>query len=134
MVELLAEWAVLPLRIIIGIIFIYHGYPKLFKDFKGTKKFVKSIGFIPANFWAFMLAFAEFFGGVAILLGVFTRIAAILIFIVMCVASYFNIFKWKKPFGGGYEFDLMLLAGLITIFLLGAGNLSIDGIIGWVLG
>lgn len=134
MVELLMGWAALPLRILLGILFIYHGYPKLFKDFKGTTKFLKKLGFAPASFWAFVLGFVEFFGGLAILLGLLTRIGAGLLIISMLVAFYHVKFKWKKPFQGGYELDLLIIASLITLFLLGAGNLSFDSMMAWMLG
>ena len=134
MVELLVGWAALPLRLILGMLFMNHGYPKLFKDFKGTVKMVQGIGFKPGGFWAFWLGFAEFFGGLAILLGFATRIGAVLIGIVMLIALYLNKVTWKKPMIGGYELVLIYLAALITLYLLGAGNLSIDSIIGWNLG
>ena len=133
MAMLSVEWAPLALRLVLGAIFIIHGYPKL-KNFKGTADWLAGIGFKPGAFWAFALGSAEFFGGIAILIGLFSRIGAGLLIVSMLVATYFNIFKWKKKFSGGYEFDLMILAGLIAIFLLGAGSLSIDQAIGWMLG
>jgi len=119
MVMAIIQYAAIPLRIILGLIFIIHGYPKLFKDFKGTAKFLGGLNFKPAKFWAFILGFVEFFGGISILTGVFTRIFATLLIISMLVATYFNIFVWKKKFSGGYEFDLLIIAGLLTLILLG---------------
>ena len=124
----------IPLRIVLGILFAVHGHPKLFKEFKGTAKFLKGIGFRPPAFWAAVLGVTEFFGGLALLLGFATRVAAALLIIAMLVALYFNAFKWKKPFKGGYEFDLLLIAGLLTLLLLGAGPISIDAMLGWTLG
>ena len=133
------NWAPLALRVALGVLFIVHGYPKLFKDFKGTAGFLAGLGFKPGAFWAFVLGASEFFGGIAILVGIFSRIASALLIISMTVAILFNIFKWKKPFtkgaeGAGWEFDLVILAGLIALLLLGSGNWSFDQMIGWMLG
>ena len=127
------EWAAGVLRIIIGPLFAIHGYPK-FIDLKGTKKFVKSVGFPLPGFFAFMTASTEFVGGLAILAGFATRLACILLMINMMVAFYFNSVVWKKNFISGYELDLVLLAGLVALFLLGAGVASADSMFGWFLG
>lgn len=123
-------YADLPLRIILGIVFLYHGYPKLMtaQGFKSHRQVVKSIGFRPAGFWAFCSAVAEFLGGLAVLLGGFTRIAAVLIVINMLVATYAKTTKWKVPFAGpnGYELDLTLVAAALSLALLGAGMYSLD--------
>ena len=126
MAEVLTGWAPVFLRIAIGIIFIVHGYPKLFKDSKGTSKFLKGLGFKPAKFWAFVLGCIEFFGGLAVLVGLFTRIASGLLGIVMVTALYYHTVVWKKKFYKGYEFDFLILFALIALFLLGSGNLSLD--------
>ena len=132
------EWVSVPLRLILGAIFIVHGYPKLFKDFKKVAGWLASEGFKPGAFWAFVLGATEFFGGVAILVGVASRVAAGLLIISMSTALLMGIFKWKKPFTkapeAGWEFDAIILAGLITLFLLGSGMLSADQLIGWMLG
>jgi len=129
--EQLAAFADLPLRIMLGIVFLYHGYPKMLtkNGFMEHVKVIKSIGFKPPVFWAFCSAFAEFFGGLAVLLGGFTRVAAVLIAINMLVAWYAKKFVWKSPFNiihGGYEYDLVLIAAALTLALLGAGPFSLD--------
>ena len=126
MTEVLTEWAPVFLRIALGLIFIVHGYPKLFKDSKGTSKFLKGLGFKPAKFWALILGCVEFFGGLAVLVGLFTRIASGLLIVSMTTALYYQTVVWKKKFSGGYEFDFLILFALIALFLLGAGNLSLD--------
>lgn len=138
MAIVLGEWAPLALRIVLAAVFIAHGYPKLFKDFAGTSSFLSGLGFKPGAFWAFILGVSEFFGGIALLLGVASRAVASLLIISMTVATLIKIFKWKTPFTKmdalGWEFDALLLAGLIAIFLLGSGSLSIDQFFGWILG
>ena len=69
MVIISTDWAPLALRIVLGAVFIAHGYPKLFKDFAGTSGFLSGLGFKPAVFWACILGGSEFFGGIALLLG-----------------------------------------------------------------
>lgn len=138
MVVISADWAPLALRLVLAVVFIVHGYPKLFKDFQGTSSFLAGLGFKPGVFWALVLGVSEFFGGIALLFGAASRVAASLLIISMTVATLTKIFKWKSSFsskeGMGWEFDLLLVAGLVTIFLLGSGNWSIDQIVGWILG
>ena len=127
----LVAWAAVPLRIIIGAIFIVHGFPKL-REFEGTVKFMKKINFRPPAFWAVLLGSAELFGGIGVLLGFLTRLFAFILIVSMLVSLYFNKVVWKKPFSGGYEFDLLILAALVALFLLGSGNLSVDMFLGLV--
>lgn len=126
-------WAPVALRVALGAIFIVHGYPKLFKDFKGTAKFLESISFKPGAFWALVLGVAEFFGGLAILGGIGTRVAAGVLIISMVVATLLKIFKWKTPFttmqGMGWEFDLLILVGLIALLFLGSGELALNQLV-----
>lgn len=126
-----ARFADIPLRIMVGIVFLYHGYPKLLtaKGFKQHVQTVKSIGCRPQVFWAFCSAFAEFAGGLALLLGGFTRIAGLLIALNMIVATYAKKVKWNLPFNimqGGYEYDLVLIAAALSLVLNGAGMYSLD--------
>ena len=125
--EYFIQYASLPLRIILGIIFITHGFPKI-KNMKNTKKMVKSLGFFLPSFFAFILAVTEFFGGIAILIGAFTRIPAVLLIFSMSIAVYARKFNWNQNFKEGYEFDILVIASLITLILLGSGNFSIDNL------
>lgn len=133
MAELLPGFAPVLLRLLLGIIFVAHGYPKL-KNLKGTASWLTSVGFKPGVFWAVVLGVTEFAGGIALLLGFLTRVAVLFLFISMLVATYFKVFTWKTKFtlqeGMGYEFDLLLLAALAALFLLGAGDWSVDYMIG----
>ena len=138
MVALYVEWAPIALRIVLGFVFLAHGYPKLFKDLKGTAGFLAGIGVRPGVFWALVLGSAEFFGGLALLLGFASRVASGLLIISMTVATLLKIFVWKVPFTkgseAGWEFDALLLAGVIALFLLGSGTLSVDQLLAWQLG
>lgn len=133
MVMYAIPWAPVALRVVLGLIFIVHGYPKLFKDLKGTAQFLESISFKPGAFWALVLGVAEFFGGLAILFGLGTRIVAGVLIISMVVATLVKIVKWKTPFstmqGMGWEFDLLIVAGLITLLFLGSGEWALNQLI-----
>ncbi len=120
--------APLILRIVIGIIFLVHGLEKFgLLGGPGLGK-VSSIGIPLAPLMAFVVAVVETLGGLALILGLGTRIASILLAIIMVVA----IFAAKLPQGtgltgpGGFELDLALLAGLLALLLLGSGPAALE--------
>lgn len=112
------------LRLILGLVFVAHGYPKLFGGFSQTAGFFESIGIKPAKFWVFIVGVVEFFGGIALIVGFATQLAALLIAIDMLVAI-FKV-KFKMGFVNGYEFDLALLIIALSLVLTGAGAYAID--------
>jgi len=133
MTEVLIGWAALPLRIIIGMIFIGAGYSKL-KDLKAAVGMMMKAGVAPAGFWAFVVGFTEFFGGIAVLIGLFSRVAVSLLAIIMLVAMYVKKFQWKKSALSDFHDNLLIIAILIALFFLGSGNLSFDQPLAWIWG
>ena len=127
-----AGWAPLALRIPIGIIFVAHGAQKLFGWFgggglEGTGQFMASLGLAPGYLMALLAGGAEFFGGLALLLGLLVRPAAALLAGVMVVAILsVHIDKGFFMASGGYEFALALLAAALALLIGGAGRLSLD--------
>ncbi len=124
------EWGPLILRLALGAAFIVHGYPKLFKNFSGTAGWLDSIGIRPGKFWALVVGIVEFFGGIALVLGVFTQLAALLIAINMLVALI--KVKWGRsryvdPERMGWELDIAYLAMALAIMVLGSGAYSLGG-------
>jgi putative oxidoreductase len=115
------NFAPIPLRIITGIGFMIHGLPKL-QDIPNTQNSFMNMGLPPEL--AIIIGLLEFIGGLAILLGVFTRIAAVLLAINMIGAIL--LVKLSKGFIDGYELDLLYLAIMISLILTGPGNLSIE--------
>ena len=98
-----------------------HGLPKLL-DISTTQNSFTNMGLPPEL--AIIIGLLEFIGGLAILLGVFTRIAAGLLAINM-IGAILQV-KLAKGFIGGYELDLLYLAIMISLMLTGPGNLSIE--------
>ncbi len=117
--------AALPLRLIMGGTFVAHGYPKLNRKAIET---MKGMGLPPAMTVAGTLT--EFVGGIALIVGFLTPLAAFLIAIEMIGTTYLSKFKMHKSFLLGYELDVVYFAGALTLFLLGGGPLSIDAILG----
>jgi putative oxidoreductase len=124
------------LRLLVGIVFFAHGAQKMLGwfggyGFHGTMGFFEHSG-IPAPL-AFLAISAEFFGGLGLLVGLLSRIAAFGIMCNMIVAVltvhihngfFMNWFGNQK--GEGYEYHLLAIAGLLVILIKGAGALSID--------
>ena len=116
----------LVLRIALGIIFIYHGYPKLAHLRGGTQMQGFFVEHGLPGYFAYLAGVIETFGGGLLLLGLFTRAAALLLGIEMCVAI------WKVHSGHGYlavhdyEFPLALAAACFALATVGAGLISLD--------
>lgn len=122
----------LPLRLVAGVIFVAHGAQKLFGWFggyglEGTGQWMASIGLEPGYLMALLAGSAEFFGGLALLLGLLVRPAAALLSITMLVAIFAVHFEnGLFMSNNGYEFGLVLLAVSISLMISGAGRFSID--------
>ncbi len=119
-------------RIITGLLLIPHGAQKLFGWFgghglEGTGQFFSSaLGMNPGMLWAGLAGGVEFFGGLALVLGLFTRPAALAVAVVMGVALTTHIpsgFFWTE---GGIEYPLMWGILAIAIMLRGGAELSLD--------
>jgi putative oxidoreductase len=124
------SFAFVVLRVAIGIIFVAHGYQKI-KG--GVPKFGAMLQKLAVPFpsvLAYVVAYTEFLGGLALILGFATPLASVLIAATMVVAIV--KVKLSKGLLGGYEFDLALLAAVIALALAGPGALSIDHLIGLV--
>lgn len=117
--------AALILRIAIGGLFIVHGYPKLgAQQRKQGAEWMTSMG-LPGGFILFG-GIVEFFGGIAMLLGVFTSIIALLFAVWMLSTTWLAAGKMKKKFVGGYELDIILLLASLASAAIGGGVLSVD--------
>ncbi|NMG34234.1 DoxX family membrane protein [Azoarcus sp. TTM-91] len=132
--------AALALRVPVGIIFIAHGAQKLFGLFggyglEGTGQWMESIGLTPGYLMALMAGSAEFFGGLALLIGLLVRPAALSLSFAMLVAIFsVHIHNGLFMSNNGYEFGLALLAAAVSLLFSGAGSLSLDQAIARRLG
>lgn len=117
------DWAILALRIALGVIFILHGYDKLWGGIGMTAftGMVAKIGFPAPAFFAYVAALSEFFGGIALLVGIGTTVASALIGIVMLVA----IVAVKGIRFPMIDADVSLFAMAVALFLLGPGRYSL---------
>jgi putative oxidoreductase len=112
------------LRLVLGAIFIAHGFQKVSSGVHGFSGSVARLGFPAPYLFAWAAALAEFLGGICIVLGLFARWAALAIAIVMTVAV--TQVHLHQGLVGGYEFPLVLLAVAVAIVLTGAGPISFD--------
>lgn len=124
----LARLTVLYMRLIAGIAFMVHGWPKITNPM-GPVGMVEGLGFHPGWFWAPLLAATEFFGGLLLALGLLTRPAAFATSIVLCVTTYFHWVVQAEGFGGA-EKSLLWLAITLYFVAHGGGRLSLDRSIG----
>jgi putative oxidoreductase len=125
------------LRLVLAIVFFAHGAQKMFGwfgglGFSGTMGFFTGTMHIPAPF-AFLAIAAEFFGGLGLILGFLTRIAAFGIAVNMLVAiaavhGAFGFFmNWTgAQKGEGFEYHLLVLALTAFLMIRGAGAFSVD--------
>jgi putative oxidoreductase len=122
------------MRFVVGVVFIYHGYAKLFHGFADVVALhvLTPMGFPIPYVLAYFLGLLELFGGAALALGLFTRPIALLFAIEMIF-----VVKWHFHNGymftsahGGYEFPLLMLFLYIGILFAGSGRCSIDRAMG----
>lgn len=127
-----SAWAPLPLRIALGLVFLTHGSQKLFGWFggggiEGTGQFfASSLGLAPGVLWATIAGVAEFFGGLAVLIGFYTRVGAAALAAVMAGAIAMVHRGGFFASEGGMEYALTLLMVAISLLIMGGGQASVD--------
>ena len=136
------QWAPVPIRMIIGVGSMVHGWAKWSRGPAAFAELLKQ-AHVPlplANAW--LVTFLEIFGGLAILIGAFAAVVSIPLIVSMLGAMFtVNIhygFSAIKTIGltpegpkfgpPGYEINLLYIAGLVALILAGAGPLSIDSL------
>src|SRR5215467_14766353 len=120
----LQPFGLLALRLVLGVIFFYHGYPKLAHLGNGMQSLFTEHG-LPGYF-LYISGVLEVFGSLMLMLGLFTRPAALLLAVEMAVAI------WKVHSSKGYlavheyEFPLALAVACFALATVGAGAFSLD--------
>jgi putative oxidoreductase len=139
----LAQWAPIPLRLIVGYGFMEHGFAKLSRGPDMFAAILQGMGVPAPHLMAWLTILTELFGGIAVLLGVFVTIVSVPMLAVLLVA----MFKVHLPYGFssikllavtatgamfgpvGYEVVLLYIACLVTLVIGGSGPFAIDGLI-----
>lgn len=120
-------WGMVPLRVVVGLIFLMHGGQKLFVfGLSGTSDIMGKLGIPVPSLAAAIVIAAELIGGLAIIGGLYARWAGIALAIEMLVAI-----PVARLHGGffapyGFEFELTLLGACLTIAAVGSGGMSLD--------
>ena len=130
------DLALVVIRVFLGITFVLHGGQKLFgwyggAGIKGTRSMMQNLGVAHPGLLGWMASLSEFAGGLFVLFGLLTPLAAALIISTMLVAIY--TVHWQNGFfngNRGYEFNLSLIALAATLILTGAGLVSVDHLLG----
>lgn len=127
-----AGYGLTVLRIAVGVIFAAHGSQKLFGLFggyglAGTAQYMESLGLTPGYLMATLAGGTEFFAGLALIIGLLVRPAALgLTFLSLVAIFTVHIGNGLFMANNGYEFALALLGGSIAVMIEGAGKLSVD--------
>lgn len=118
------------LRVVVGLIYVMHGYPKLFGGLDATTEMLSSLGFPVAEAFAIFLALLETVGGALLIAGLFVTPLAILFIIEMTIGIVLvhaaNGFYVIGPGQGGIELNLLLIASLLALVLAGPGAWALD--------
>lgn len=118
----LLPWALLLLRVVVGIVFVTSGWSHARKPRERSKSIE-----MPAWFTA-VLGWTETLAGVALICGLYPQVAAALLFAVMLGALGMKVFRWRKGFfeeeGFGWHYDLLLAAACLVFISASGGALS----------
>ncbi|MDE5414078.1 DoxX family protein [Alkalihalobacterium chitinilyticum] len=118
------EFGAFILRVVLGLIFFIHGLDKFQGGMAHTVSFFESVG-LP-GFLAYVVASIELAGGMALLVGIGTRVVSILFAIIM-IGAIITV-KLPAGFQGGYEFDLALLAMSFHLAITNRSKYALDNV------
>jgi putative oxidoreductase len=131
----LAELGPLAVRVIVGTIMAAHGLQKVQAGPANFGAFLGQLGVPLPTLMGYVVTFVEVVGGVLLIVGLLSRLAALVLTIDLVVAILLvkvNVGFLSPPQGGaGAELDLALIAGFLVILLAGPGRLSVDHALGY---
>ncbi|MGE5305560.1 MAG: DoxX family protein [Alphaproteobacteria bacterium] len=119
------DYAFLVLRAFLGMLFLTYGTLKFLGGVQGFAGYLAQHGVPLPGLMAPIVMAIEFFGGLAIILGTSTRLAALLLSGLMVVAML--TVTLKVGFAGGYDINLACLGGLLALLLAGPGKVAVGG-------
>jgi putative oxidoreductase len=122
------DLALLVTRVAVGLVFVAHGWQKLFTNgIDGTAGFFDQVGVPAASAAAWFAAVVELAGGAALVLGLAVPVAGLLLLVDM-IGAFFFVHAGAGLFveQGGYEFVLVLGAAALLLAAIGAGRFSVD--------
>jgi putative oxidoreductase len=119
------DHSLLVLRLFVGIVFFTHGTLKFMGGLQGFASYLAQHDVPLPGLMAPIVMAIEFFGGLGLILGTYTRLAALLLSGVMLVAML--TVTLKVGFAGGYDLNLVCLGGLLSLLLAGPGKPAIGG-------
>jgi putative oxidoreductase len=119
------------LRVVVGVVYVTHGLPKLAQGAHGTMGFLGTLGYPLPGFFAWVVTILESFGGLALILGFLVTPVSLLFILEMLtgIVLVHAEIGWYVigPGTGGAEFSTVLVAALLTLIMAGPGLASIDG-------
>ncbi len=126
------EWASIPLRFGLGVMFAAHGLQKTHGLFNGPgiknfSEMLSGLGFVQPLIWAYLAAYTELIGGICLLIGLATRISALLLFALIAVAGV--MVHLKNGFflmNGGIEYTFIIACMCLSLAVLGTGKLGLS--------
>jgi putative oxidoreductase len=122
-----SKWGLIPLRIVVGVIFLMHGSQKVFIfGISGTADILRWVGIPFPEFFAVVVMTTELLGGLSILFGLLARWAGLALAIEMTVAIFTARMRGGFFTPNGFEFELALLGACLTIAAIGTGAGSLQ--------
>ena len=135
-----ASWYAIPLRLIVGLGFINHGYAKLARGPEAFANILSALGVFDPHLLAWATIIIELAGGLAVIAGLFIPLASVPMIVVLLVAIFtvhlpngFSSIKLQSVTAAGAHFgqpgcetDLLYIAGIIALILGGSGPLALD--------
>ena len=132
--QLMCDLGLLSMRVMLGVVFVYHGSQKLFGLFDGTglpgfTAYLHQLDVPNPQYAAVLAAGAEFFGGLALIVGVQMRLMVVPLAATMLVAAFVVHRGHFESARGGMEYPLTLAVVLIGLGLTGPGRFSLRTLI-----
>lgn len=116
------------MRVVCGLIFAVHGYPKMMEPFKSVGM-VEQLGFYPGVIWSPLLSFTEFFAGILIAVGFLTRPAAVAATVILLVTVYAHWIAFGQGYAGS-EKSILWIGMTVFFAIRGSNAQSIDAKLG----